>query len=233
MRLSIRSRWPTVRESTILYTISKSCSLLSPIFPGDSLSATTSIPSLPVDADAGGELRRLPHHLAQAGVRMDVRPHLPGGGVEEPGEGGLRDQLSGLVAQDVDAQDVAGVGVGHELHEAVRLIVDERHSVAAEGEALRFHAPSALPRLLLREAHRRHVRAGVGHAGYAAVVQGLNILAGDRLGGEVALGGGDVGELEPADNVAHGEDAGLGRAVACVDLDATLFDLHVGVFEAH
>src|SRR3990170_286644 len=164
---------------------------------------------------------------------MDVRPHLPGGGVEEPGEGGLRDQLAGLVAQDVDPQDVAGVGVGYELHEAVRLIVDERHGVAAEREALRLHAPAALPRLLLREAHRRHVGSAVGHAGGAAVVQGLDVLAGDRLGGEVALGGGDVCELEPADDVAHGEDAGLGRAVAAVHLDAGIFDLHVGVFEAH
>src|SRR3990172_2741197 len=140
--------------------MSRSWSLLRPSSPGDSLTDTTSIPSLPVDADAGGELRRLPHYLAQAGMGMDVRPHLPGGGAEEAGEGALRDQLSGLVAQDVDPQDVAGVGVRHELHEAVRLIVDERHRVVAEREALRLDAPSALPRLLLREAHRRHVRAG-------------------------------------------------------------------------
>src|SRR3990170_7978854 len=145
---------------------------------------------------------------------MDVRPHLPGGGVEEPGEGGLRDQLPGLVAQDVDPQDVAGVGVGYELHEAVRLIVDERHGVAAEREALRLHAPAALPRLLLREAHRRHVGSAVGHAGGAAVVQGLDVLAGDRLGGEVALGGGGGGGGGGAGGGAHGGEGGGGRAGA-------------------
>src|SRR3972149_2558034 len=69
-----------------------------------------------------------------------------------------------------------------------------------------------------------------GPAGGAAVARGLDVLPGARLGGEVALGGGVVCELEPADDVAHGEDAGLGRAVAAVPLDAGIFDLHRGVF---
>src|SRR3970282_2852093 len=125
--------------------MSRSWSLLRPSSPGDSLNDNTSIRSLPVVADACGELRRLPHLLAQAGRGMDVRPHLPDGGVEEAGERGLRDQLPALVAQDVGTQDVAGVRVVHELHEAVRLIMDERHRVVSEGEALRLHAPSPLP----------------------------------------------------------------------------------------
>src|SRR3970040_2987103 len=106
--------------------MSRSCSLLSPSPPGDSLTDTTSIPSLPVDADPGRKLRRLADYLAQAGVGMNVRPHLPGGGVEEAGEGGLRDQIPGLVAQDVNPQDVAGGRVRHELHEAVWLVVAAR-----------------------------------------------------------------------------------------------------------
>src|SRR3972149_11775600 len=101
--------------------MSRSWSLLRPSSPGDSLTDTTSIPSLPVHADACGELRRLPHHLAQARMGMDVRPHLPDGGVEEAGERGLRDELPALVAQDVGTQDVAGVRVVHEIPGAVRL----------------------------------------------------------------------------------------------------------------
>src|SRR3989304_8575778 len=98
--------------------MSRRWSLLRPSSPGDSLTDTTPIPSLPVDADACGELCRLPHHLAQAGMGMDVRPHLPGGGVEEAGERGLRDQLPALVAPDMDTQDIPGGRVLHQLHEA-------------------------------------------------------------------------------------------------------------------
>src|SRR3972149_128799 len=52
-------------------------------------------------------------------------------------------------------------------------------------------------------------------------------------GGGGPRGGGAGAEGGPADDVAHGEDAGLGRAVAAVHLDAGIFNLHVGVFEAH
>jgi hypothetical protein len=67
-------------------------------------------------------------------VGGDGAGELEGGGLEEGAEGGAGDQLGDLVADEVDAEDVVGGGVGDDLAEAVGLAPDQGAAVAAEGE---------------------------------------------------------------------------------------------------
>src|SRR2546428_2891384 len=119
--------------------------------PGISLTDTTSIASrLPVDADPGRKLGCFAQRFAQRWVRMDVGTELPGGGLQEAGQSCLRDQLRGVLPDDMDPKQIAGRPVVDDLGEAVRLVLDQRHGVVLEGKALRLWCVSRRFRLLLR-----------------------------------------------------------------------------------
>src|SRR5881409_3620942 len=70
---------------------------------------------LKVDGVAVHGHRRLHHRLAERRVRVDVAAELPGVALEELRQRGLGDELGRAVADDVRAQQLAGLGVGDDL----------------------------------------------------------------------------------------------------------------------
>src|SRR6266545_272394 len=164
--------------------MSRSWSPLNPAAPAISFTETKIIASLlPVDADSGGELRRLAQGLAQRRVWVDVRSHLPSRGLDEAGQRGLRYQLARVVSDYVGAQKVAGIDVVDDLRKALCFVLNKGHSVVAERISLRLDVPSRFFRLLLRESDGRDLRMAVSHARHPVVVETVHRLAADRVAG--------------------------------------------------
>ena len=60
------------------------------------------------------------------------------------GHGDHRDQLGGVLADDGTSQhDTPVAGVGHELHEATRIVVDQAFADAENGTLVRTLRPAA------------------------------------------------------------------------------------------
>lgn len=72
--------------------------------------------------------------LAHGGVRVDGLREVVQEGPHFDGERGFRNQLAGIGAHDLDAEDALGLGVGNGLHEAVRCVEREGSPDALKGK---------------------------------------------------------------------------------------------------
>src|SRR5438270_9741857 len=94
--------------------------------------AVCAIAGLEVDRVAVDGHRGLHDGLAQSRVGMDVAAELPGVALEQLRERGLGDELRGVLAHDVRAQQPPCLRVRDHLYEAGRLAVDDRAAESAE-----------------------------------------------------------------------------------------------------
>src|SRR6266508_231122 len=212
--------------------MSSSWSPLNPAAPAISFTETKIIASLlPVDADSGGELRRLAQGLAQRRVWVDVRSNLPRRGLDEAGQRGLGYQLARVVSDYVGAQKVAGIDVVDDLRKALCFVLNESHCVIAERIPLRLDVASRVLRLFLRQSDGCDLRMAVSHARHPVVVETIHRLAADRLGGEEALGRGHMRQQQSADGVAGGGDGRFVCLVAFVYLHPAALDPDAGLVE--
>src|ERR1035437_10876701 len=76
---------------------------------------------LSVDRDPVHTVRRIQHSLGQGWVGVDGPHQICDGGFEFQGGDGFGDQFGGLRANDVYAENLAIVGVGDDLDEALVL----------------------------------------------------------------------------------------------------------------
>src|SRR5690606_31742488 len=109
---------------------------------------------------------------------------------------------------------------------------DRRRTDATELHLADLDVVPGLTRLLLGEAHRRHLWVAEGRARDEPVIEWLHLGAGDRLGGDDSLLGRLVSERGPVDEVADRVDLRVGGALALIDDDATvLAELDPGAAE--
>ena len=66
--------------------------------------------------------RRFLHRLGQRRVGVAGARDVLRGGAEFHRDGGFRDHVAGVGADDVHAEHAVGLGVGQDLHEAVGLV---------------------------------------------------------------------------------------------------------------
>ncbi len=133
---------------------------------------------------------------------------LLGGGAELEGEGGLGDELGGVGAEDVGADEAVALGVHDELDEAALFADAAGAGVGFEGELGGGIADAALLGFFFGEADGGDFGVGVGDVGDGEVVDG-GAVAGEELGYGNAFFGGFVGEHGAVDEVSNGEDVGL------------------------
>ncbi len=144
-------------------------------------------------------------------MRVHRRPHV----VRRPAvlhrEHHLGEQVAHVGPDHVAAEDLVGLRVGHELHEALRAAHRAGAAVRAEGELADLVGTAALLHLRLGEAAGRDLRPGVDHPRHVVVVH-VRRLPRDHLGRDHAFVLGLVREELPADRVADGEDVREVRA---------------------
>ena len=122
----------------------------------------------------------------------------------------------------MEAQDFVGCFIKDELYQPLVLPHGQGFAVAREIEHAGAHVPACGPGLLLGEAHHGRFRIAVDAGGDAVQIQLLAGLSGDVVGSQQALGGGYMGQLHLAVDVADGVHAGdIGPAEA-VDLHKAL-----------
>src|SRR5664280_1979440 len=92
--------------------------VVTPMTPTARSTSTARRTPLAVDVLAVDSLRRLMHGFRQSRMRVDRADHLLGRRFEPEEGAALRDELGGMRADDVDAEDLVVLRVGDDLHEA-------------------------------------------------------------------------------------------------------------------
>src|SRR5829696_115729 len=173
--------------------------------------------------------RGFSHDLRQTRVGVHGHPDLLRRALDELGEDALGDEVGYFGAYGVHAQDKVGLGVGHDLEEAVGLTLDQSFTDSPERELGLGDLVALLFGLRLGKPEGGYLGAAEGDARDQVPVLGHGVLACHVLDGDDALVSGLVGEPEAADHVACGVHAVLGRAPVLVDLDdAAVAHLDVG-----
>src|SRR5439155_21194763 len=97
---------------------------------------------------------------------MGVHAHrdLARGGLDEPGQRRLGQQVAGVWTDEVRANELSGLCIGHHLRKPVDLTNDGRLAQCPEGEAADLDLATLVTRLLLGEAKRGDLRAAEGDA---------------------------------------------------------------------
>ena len=116
------------------------------------------------------------------------------------------DQVAGVAAQDVDAEDRVRLGVGQDLDEALEAACGAGAADGPERKRALAVGGAGFLQLLFRPADGGDFGFGVDDAGDRVVVD-VDMAAGDALDAGHALLLGLVGELRPADHVADREHA--------------------------
>ena len=144
-----------------------------------------------------------------------------------------RDQLERLRPDDVDAQNLAVLLVGHHLDEAVVIAQDGGAAVAREREAPDLHLAALRARLRFGQPDAADARLGIGARRDAVPVDGHGGLARHVRHRDHAFARGHVRQLRRSrHHVADGVDARLGGLLLFVHLDEAAVQLHLGVFQA-
>mmetsp|Transcript_21198 Transcript_21198/g.50243 ORF Transcript_21198/g.50243 Transcript_21198/m.50243 type:complete len:262 (+) Transcript_21198:120-905(+) len=181
---------------------------------------------LKVDGLIVGRHRRLLEGLAHRGVGVArARDVLGGRAVLDP-EHALGDHLARVVRDDVHAEDLVRLRLGHELDEPVRQRVCARARVGHERELADLVLDARRLCLILRHANVGHLREGVDHAGDRLVVD-VAVLARDVFNDGDALLLRLVRQHRSADHVTDGPDArhvGLHALVHLHDAARAHFD---------
>src|SRR4051794_20874354 len=139
-------------------------------------------------------LGRQAERLGQRRVRMDREPDVLRVGPHLQRERELADQLAGVDADDPRAEDPAGPRLQDELGHALRAADAERAAGSGPREYGRLDLRAVCLGLRLGEPHPGDLGVGVGDARDRARVE-LDVLAGDHLGGDLALVAGLVASI--------------------------------------
>src|SRR5436190_3030191 len=131
--------------------------------------------------------RRFGHRLGERRVCVDGQVHLLHRVLVRASDDELVDQLGGVRADDVSAEDLSVLGATNDLHEALRLTGRAGAAAGREGEFSDLVLDLALLALLLGESDRRHLGVAVGRPGDVRVVEQMGMLAGDHFGHDHAL----------------------------------------------
>src|SRR5512141_2327790 len=159
-RLRIHMRSSTARATAISRYISTRSSRDRPRSAPSSLSAlgaalvvmgseSLEVDRLAVDGEGG-----LAQCLRQGGVRVDGRPDLPRGRLEQHGHTGLADEVGHPGADHVHAQQLVRPGIGDDLDEALVLAANERLADGLERHLADLDGNSRGVAFLLRTADR-------------------------------------------------------------------------------
>src|SRR5581483_3368158 len=184
-----------------------------------------------VDAFAVEGVGGLHPDFAEGGMGVNCVAEFARGEFGADGRGGLGDQLGGVRANGSSAEQLVGGGVGDPLHEADGFAGGESLAETGEAELAGLYGAILLLRVFLVDADRADLRRGEDHIGDDGVVPAL-FRANGVFGGGDALGGGVMGELDFAGDVADGVDVRGGRAAVVIGFDvAALAGLEAGVFE--
>ena len=143
------------------------------------------------------------------------------------------DQLVGLRADDVDAENLAVLLVGDHLDEAVVTAEDRRLAVADERKLADLHLEALRLGLRFGQADAADSGLGVGRAGNAILVDRDGRLAGHVIDRDHAFHGRDVRQLRRArDDVADRVDARFAGLLILIHLDEAAIEFDLGVLEA-
>ncbi len=149
----------------------------------------------------------------------------------------LRDQVGGVGADDVDAQDLPAALLRKHLHVAGAAL-HHGAGVVAERELAGLEVDARLLQLLLGPAHRADLGGAVVDLRHAAVVDGGDRVALDLVGHHHPLHERGVGQPDRRDDVADGvDDAAVAelhaRPAVLVDGDEVAVDGDPGGLHAH
>ena len=133
-------------------------------------------------------MRGFAHGFRHRRMRVDGANQLFDGALGPQGQYCLGDQLGGARADDMDAEDLVVFLVGDDLHEAVELVGHARAAEHAEGERSDLHINAAVARGLFGEADTADLGVAVRAARHMVVVDRPDVLAGEPLGHQDALG---------------------------------------------
>ncbi len=161
---------------------------------------------LEVDGLVVGTHAGLLDSLRERGVGVARAGNVLRGGAVLHSKYELADELAGVGADDVSAEDLVGLGVGDNLDEAFSVVVGARAGVGHEGELADPVRDAVLLQVVLGAANGRDLGVGVDDARDGGVVD-VAVLAGHDLDSSNALLLGLVGEHRAGNNVADGVDA--------------------------
>src|SRR5690606_28080311 len=168
---------------------------------------------------AGDRQRRFLDRLVERRMAVEGAGQILGGTAELHGDHDLVDQVAGVAAEHVRAEDPVGRLVGEYLDEAVGGVHGARPAVRHEGELADAVGDAGRLQFLLGASDAGDLRRGVDDARHRLVVD-VAALAGQVLGDGDALLLGLVRQHRAGDRVADRVDAlDVGLQVA-VDLDA-------------
>jgi hypothetical protein len=171
--------------------------------------------------------RRLGEGLGERRVGVDGLVNILNRGLEADGEAVFGDEFGGVAADDMGAVDLARLGVGDDLYEAVAVGGSHGLAGSGEGELADLVVEFLLLGGLFGESGGGDLRLAVGAAWEAgdALRRAVAEHAVDRVD---RLESGDVGQPGRPDDVAGREDALDGALVVVVHLHVAALEFELG-----
>src|SRR5216683_111640 len=159
-------------------------------------------------------------------MRVDRKHQVFDGPFEFHHGHGFGDQFGGQRADDMDAEDLAVLCVGHHLDEAFMLVDDAGLGVGGEGELADLNRHAEFLRFGLGETDAANLRLAVGASGDAVLVDRLARFAGDAGDRHDSAHGAGMRKLRVSGHdVAHGVDGFFARLHPLVHMDVPAFGL--------
>ena len=155
-------------------------------------------------------------------MRMADACDVFGRGLELHRHHGLGDQLGRLRSDDVNAQNLIGLGIGQDLDHPGGVTHCARAAVRHEREGSRLVASALGLELLFRLPDPRDFRRGVDHPRHGVEVD-VRVLTGDAFGHRHTFLFGLVRQHRPTNHVANRPDVGEVGAAIVIDLDEAPF----------
>jgi len=119
-------------------------------------------------------------------------------GLKFHGDDALGDELSGVGADDVYAEDFAVLGVGDDLHKAIVRIKDGGLGVAHKWKLADLDLVALLLGVRFCQTDRADLWVAIGAAGDAVFADGAGVFAGELAGDDDSTHGANVRKLRQA-----------------------------------
>ena len=141
------------------------------------------------------------HGFAESRVGMDRFAEFAGRDFQMHRRAGFRNQVGGMRADHMDAEDLIGLGIGNDLAETVGVV--DRHGFAEGGKRELADAglETFLVALFLGLAQRTDFRRGEDASRDQSAAVSV-LLAAGHIGRNRALGAGGMGQLDAARRIA-------------------------------
>src|SRR6478735_4348482 len=166
-------------------------------------------------------------------VRMDRDGELFRSAFQQAGNSALGDHLGRMWTDDVQAEQVFGIGVGDDLGEAVRVSFDDCFGIRLHGELTDLDVVAALGRFLLREADTADLWFAIGAGRRVHLfIQRERVQPHDVFDCDDAMVHGGMGQKLLAIDITDSVDVGNLRLLHIVDRDVGVLCLDTELFEA-